>query len=110
MHFDSLGRSFLTFAYNRSLSSSGAPVEGHYRTFVAFDIEGNQLAISDALQRVIMTYDYDMLGAKLHQDSVDAGQRWSLNDATGKPYLGWDSRDHNLEHDYDVARRPIALR
>jgi RHS repeat-associated protein len=109
VHFDSLGRSFLTFAYNRSLSSSGAPVEGHYRTFVAFDIEGNQLAISDALQRVIMTYDYDMLGAKLHQDSVDAGQRWSLNDATGKPYLGWDSRDHNLEHDYDVARRPIAL-
>ncbi len=108
-HFDSLGRAFLTLAYNRSQPGGGTPVEDHHRTFSTFDIEGNRRTITDAHDRVIMTYDYDMLGAKLHQDSVDAGQRWSLNDAAGKPYLGWDSRDHSLEHDYDVARRPIAL-
>jgi RHS repeat-associated protein len=109
VHFDSLGRAFLTLAYNRSQPGAGAPLEEHYRTFVTFDIEGNQRAVTDALDRVIMTYDYDMLGAKLHQNSVDAGQRWILNNATGKLYLGWDSRAHRLEHDYDAARRPIAL-
>jgi RHS repeat-associated protein len=109
VHFDTLGRSFLTFAFNRSQLNSAQPVEGHYRTFVTFDIEGNQLDISDALGRVIMTYDYDMLSKRLRQNSVDAGERWILNDATGKPFLGWDSRDHRVEHQYDAARRPIGL-
>ncbi len=109
VHFDTLGRAFLTFAFNRSQLGTAPPVEGHYRTAVTFDIEGNQREITDALGRPIMTYDYDMLGKRLHQNSVDAGERWMLNDATGKPFLGWDSRDHRLEHDYDAARRPVAL-
>ena len=109
VHFDTLGRAFLTFAFNRSQLNTAPPVEGHYRTVVAFDIEGNQREITDALGRVIMTYDYDMLGKRLHQNSVDAGERWMLNDATGKPFLGWDSRDHRMEHDYDAARRPVRL-
>jgi RHS repeat-associated protein len=109
VHFDTLGRAFLTFAFNRSQLNSSPPVEGHYRTFVTFDIEGNQRSISDALGRVIMIYDYDMQKARLRQNSVDAGERWILNDATGKPFLGWDSRDHRLQHDYDAARRPIGL-
>jgi RHS repeat-associated protein len=109
VHFDALGRAFLTFAFNRSQIGSARPVEGHYRTFVTFDIEGNQRTIIDALGRVIMTYDYDMQKARLHQNSVDAGERWILNDATGKPFLGWDSREHRLEHDYDAARRPTSL-
>jgi RHS repeat-associated protein len=109
VHFDTLGRAFLTFAFNRSQSISAPPVEGHYRTFVTFDIEGNQLAITDALGRVIMTYDYDMQKVRLRQNSIDAGVRWILNDATGKPFLGWDSRDHRLEHGYDAARRPLGL-
>lgn len=110
VQFDSLGRAFLTFAFNRSqLDSSAPPIEDHLRTAVAFDIEGNQRSITDALGRVIMTYDYDMLASRLHQSSVDAGDRWILNDATGKPFLGWDSRDHRLQHDYDAARRPIRL-
>ncbi|MFZ0594325.1 MAG: SpvB/TcaC N-terminal domain-containing protein, partial [Bryobacteraceae bacterium] len=109
VHFDSLGRAFLTFVFNRSQLNADAPVESHYRTFVTFDIEGNQCDITDALGRVIMTYDYDMLGKGLRRNSVDAGERWILNDATGKPLLGWDSRDHRLEHQYDAARRPVGL-
>ena len=77
---------------------------------VAFDIsEGNQRSVTDALGRAIMTCDYDMLGKRLHQSSVDAGERWMLNDATGKPLLGWDSRGFRLEHRYDAARRPTDL-
>jgi RHS repeat-associated protein len=109
VQFDPLGRAFLTFAWDRYQLGSAAPVENKYRTTVAFDIEGNQRSITDALLRVIMSYDYDMLSHQIHQSSVDAGDRWTLNDATGKPYLGWDSRDHQLQHDYDAARRPIQL-
>jgi RHS repeat-associated protein len=109
LQYDSLGRTFLTFAYDRYQLGSATPVENRFRTTVVFDIEGNQRTITDALLRVIVAYDYDMLSHRIHQSSVDAGDRWVLNDATGKPYLGWDSRDHFLQHDYDAARRPIHL-
>jgi RHS repeat-associated protein len=109
VHFDTLGRAFLTFAFNRFQSGTAPPVEGHYRTFVTFDIEGNQLEITDALGRVIMTYDYDMQSTRLRQYSADAGERWILNDATGNPFLRWDSRDHRIERQYDAARRPVGL-
>ena len=106
--FDTLGRAFLTFAFNRYLSGT-TPIEEHNRTVIEFDIEGNQRTITDALGRTIMTYDYDMLGTRIRQQSVDAGERWMLNDATGKPLLAWDSRDHRLTHAYDMLHRPTSL-
>jgi RHS repeat-associated protein len=109
IHFDALGRAVLTLSFNRSQVGAEQPVEGHYRTFVTFDIESNQLKITDALGRVIVTYDYDIQKTRLRQNSVDAGERWILNDAAGKAYVGWDSRDYRLEHDYDAARRPTGL-
>ena len=109
IQFDALGQAFLTFAYDRYQLGAAPPVENHYRTTVAFDIEGNQRSITDALIRVVMTYDYNMLGSAIHQSSVDAGDRWTLNDASDKPLAGWDSRDHRLQHDYDAARRPLHL-
>jgi YD repeat-containing protein len=33
---------------------------------------------------------HDMAGNLLCQHSMDAGSRWSLNDAAGKPMFGWD--------------------
>ena len=108
VHVDALGRAFLTLAWNRT-ALGGAPADSHDRTGVALDIEGNQRSVTDALGRAVTTYDYDMLGTRLHQSSVDAGDRWMLNDATGKPLLGWDSRGFRLEHRYDPARRPTDL-
>jgi RHS repeat-associated protein len=106
-HFDSMGRSFLTLAYNRSQLGAPPPVEAHNRTSIELDVESNQRSITDAFGRNIMTYDYDMLGARIHQKSVDAGERWTLNNVLGKPLLGWDSRDHQLRHEYDIVRRPL---
>jgi len=31
-----------------------------------------------------MRYDYDMLGNRIRQSSMEAGQRWTMNDVTGK--------------------------
>jgi RHS repeat-associated protein len=56
-----------------------------------------------------MRYDYDLLGTRIHQTSMEAGERWMLNDVTGKPIYSWDSREHTLRTTYDALRRPIEV-
>ena len=109
-HADSLGRIFLTVAHNKLKYSdtppAALPVEEFHSARVIFDIEGNQRAVIDAKDRVVMRYDYDMLGNRIHQASMEAGARWILNDVAGKPLYAWDSRDHRFRSAYDVLRRP----
>ena len=107
-HADSLGRVFLTVAHNRFKYRAADPVvEEFYRTRVVFDIEGNQREVVDAKDRIVMHYDYDMLGNRVHQASMEAGARWTLNDVAGKPIRAWDSRSHQFRTVYDPLRRPI---
>ena len=103
-HFDGLGRTFLTIADNGK-DASGA--EQLYSTRTVLDIVGNQREVIDALGRVVMRYDYDMLKAKIHQASMEAGERWTLNDATGKPIRGWNSRNYVFRTEYDALHRPL---
>ncbi len=110
---DSLGRTFLTVAHNRFKRSNSppddAPEEAFSSTHIVFDIEGNQREVIDALERIVMCYDYDMLGNPIHSASMEAGKRWMLNDVAGKALYGWDSRDHRLRTSYDVLRRPTEM-
>jgi hypothetical protein len=55
-----------------------------------------------------MVYDYDMLGNRIHQASMEAGERWTLNDVAGKPIRAWDTRGHNFRTTYDALRRAIG--
>lgn len=103
-YFDTLGRPMLTVADNGKDSSG---VAQKYATRVTLDIEGNQREVKDAKNRAVMRYDYDMLGNRIRQSSMEAGQRWMLNDVTGKPIRAWDSRDHSLRTEYDPLRRPL---
>jgi RHS repeat-associated protein len=105
-YFDTLGRTFLTFADNGPKQSSS---HQEYTTRTELDIQGYQRSVTDAFGRIVMTYDYDMLGTKLHSNSVDAGERWMLNDVLGKPLLGWNSNGFNTQHTYDALRRPLGL-
>lgn len=102
--FDSMGRIFLTLVHNGS-NSSDKPLL--YSTRTEIDIEGNERAIIDALQRSVMQYEYNMLGHKIKQISQEAGTRWLLNDVTGKPIRKWDERGHEFIYYYDSLRRPI---
>lgn len=114
---DSLGRSFLTVAHNR-FRRSGTPIEEQYVTRVLFDIEGNQREVIDANDRVVMRYDYSIAGPEqddngqptntnlIHQASMEAGERWMLNDVTGQPIYAWDSLGHRFHTKYDQLRRP----
>jgi RHS repeat-associated protein len=112
VHLDTLGRPFLTIAHNR-FERSNAVVEEKYPTRVELDIEGNQRAVRDAIVqngdqrgRLVVRYDYDMLGNSIHQASMEAGERWMLNDVTGKPIRAWDSRGFTRRMAYDELRRP----
>jgi RHS repeat-associated protein len=100
-HLDTLGRTFLTIADNG--------VAGKYETRVELDIEGNQRSVTDARHRQILTQDFDMLGTVVHSSSVDAGERWMLNNAAGHPIRRWDSRDHTIRTSYDALHRPTHL-
>ncbi|VVB65065.1 Salmonella virulence plasmid 65kDa B protein [uncultured archaeon] len=120
-HFDTLGRTFLTVAHNKFRRSSNGcfpndsfiVTEEKYPTKLILDIEGNQREVVDvkldpASQkgRIVMRYDYDILSNRIHQMSMEAGERWMLNDVSGKPIRAWDSRDHHFHNAYDSLRRP----
>jgi RHS repeat-associated protein len=105
-HFDTLGHPFLTIAHNK-LEREGATIE--YTTRVNLDIEGNQREVIDAQDRIVMHYDYDMLGNNIHQASIEAGERWMLNDVGSSPIRAWDSRKHVLTTEYDALRRPTQM-
>jgi RHS repeat-associated protein len=108
-HADALGRGFLTVAHNKfqySNAAPGAPQEEFYETQTIVDIEGNVRAVIDAKGRTVIRQNYDMLGHRIHRASMEAGERWMLDDATGKPYRAWDSRDHAFRIAADALRRP----
>lgn len=99
MHLDAQGRTFLTIEDNKTET-----LESRKK----IDIEGNEREITDALGRIVISYEYDMLGSKLKQTGLDAGSRYTINNVTGKPFLAWDDRDHQFSYQYDELQRAIA--
>jgi len=109
-HTDSLGRPFLNVAHNKLKYSDTPPaapaVEEFYRTRIILDIEGNPREVIDAKDCVVVRYEYDMLGTRIHHASMEAGERWMLDDIAGNPLYAWDSRTHRFRAVYDPLRRP----
>src|SRR5262249_7358407 len=88
---------------------NGAVVEERYATRMKLDIEGNQRAVRDTAGRTIMRYDYDFAGNRIHQSSMESGERWTLSDVSGKLIRAWDSRLFLRRLTYDALRRSTAL-
>ena len=75
---------------------------------------------SDAEEPTTFVPAYDIAGNLLFQHSMDAGDRWVLNDAAGKPMLAWDfnqrqdsggafvNERRQSSTSYDALHRPIA--
>ena len=131
---NSLGREVIGITHNRVKDLSGPHIFGgenwkdeYYITFTKLDAEGKPLWIRDARQNLVMQYItppvpdnqaddpmtgftpcYDIAGNLLFQHSMDAGDRWMLNDTADKPMLAWDSRGHAFRTDYDQLHRPTG--
>ena len=113
IYLDTLARPFLTLTDNGPDPAQPA----QHRLFAKraeWDIEGNQRVIRDAIVqaddargRIVMRYDYDLLGNRIRQLSMESGARWMLNDASGRPFRSWDSRGQQFRSDYDPLRRPL---
>lgn len=102
VHLDTLGRPIFSIAHNRG--ADGA--DEYYATTVELDIEGNARRVIDARGNIVMEYGYDMLGHRVYQNSMDAGERQMLNDVMGNPLKAWDSRHHVFSFAYDTLQRP----
>jgi RHS repeat-associated protein len=103
LHFDTPGRPVLSVEHNRNIQTDA---DEFYFTKIKLDIEGNQRSVTDARGNTVMEYKYDMLGNKVYQNSMDAGQRWLLVNILGNPLRSWDERNHEFQYFYDVAHRP----
>lgn len=72
-------------------------------------------------RRIFSAPCYDIAGNLLFQHSMDAGDRWTINDAVGKPMFAWDVYRPNdtdsaneekrlYATEYDALHRPTALK
>ena len=118
-HTDSMGRTFVAVAHNRSVllrgSGTGVPADAPpadewFKIVTILDIEDHPREVIDPKGRVLARFDYDLLGRRIHQATMDAGQRWVLADAAGKPFYSWDSRGYRSRLTYDALRLPMATR
>jgi RHS repeat-associated protein len=107
LYLDSLGRPVLSVANNGKDGSSKARI---YTTFIQLDIEGNAKTVKDARANTVMSYKYDMLGHRVYQKSMDAGERWVLNNLMGNPIHRWDGRNHVFSFEYDAIQRPKSIK
>lgn len=105
VHLDSMGRSVFSVEHNRVDG-----VSEFYSTTIHLDIEGNARAVVDHRGNTVMAYKYDLLGHRVYQNSMDAGERWMLNNLVGNPLRVWDSRSHIFSTVYDRLQRPLETR
>ncbi|WP_207514391.1 SpvB/TcaC N-terminal domain-containing protein [Longitalea luteola] len=99
-HLDSLGRVFLKITTDGTVNIENKNV---------LDIEGNIIRVTDGLNRPVIQHRYGMLGNSLQQTSIDAGSRWTINDAAGKQLLSYNDRGCAFTTSYDALQRPVAL-
>ncbi|MBL0136312.1 MAG: hypothetical protein IPP79_21230 [Chitinophagaceae bacterium] len=104
MHFDTLGRAILSIENNRNATND---TDEFYQIKTKLDTEGNLRSVTDARGNIVMQYKFDMLGNVVHQNSMDAGQRWILMNILGNPLRTWDERNHEFQYFYDTVHRPI---
>lgn len=105
LHLDTFGRPIGSIDHNRNLEGG----DEFYHTRIELDIEGNARSVIDARGNTVMEYAYDMLGHRVYQKSMDAGERWMFNNAMGAPVRSWDQRNHVFSYTYDTLHRPLTM-
>jgi RHS repeat-associated protein len=100
VHLDVMGRKIMKVKDN----GSGATIP----TRSTFDILDNEREVRDATNRVVVSREFDMCGAQIHQKSMDSGERWTVTDAMNQIVLEWNSRGFRHRSMFDANRRLIC--
>ena len=107
---DCLGRTVMAVERNRDQLADGSWSSAvEYTTLATHDVVGNLLGVTDTLGRAPFTYRYDLAGQALRTQSIDAGTRLIVLDASGTPTEQRDAKGALLLHAYDAIHRPIRL-
>jgi RHS repeat-associated protein len=101
---DALGRTITAVVRNGM-----NPATDWYATRSTYDIQGNLLSVTDAQGRLAFQYVYDLARSALRMESIDAGIRRSIVDASGKVIELRDSKGALTLHASDKLNRPIRL-
>lgn len=101
---DGMGRAIAQVVRN-----GPAPATDWYITRSSFDMRGNLLVISDALNRRAFVHSHDLLNRPLKVDSIDAGLRTSVLDALGNLVEYRDSKGSLALRRYDKLNRLVEL-
>jgi RHS repeat-associated protein len=112
IRIDALGRTVESIERNRSEPENPGdplpPIE-EIRTRSSYDIRGNVLVVTDALNREAFVYIYDLADNALRAHSIDAGLARTVLDAAGSPLEQRDSKGALVLTAYDELNRPIRL-
>jgi RHS repeat-associated protein len=109
---DALGRTVLAVARNRDAPQNpGDPLPPiqEIRTQTAYDIRGNVLTVTDALDRVAFRYTYDLANQSWRIESIDAGLRRMVVNVLGNETERRDSKGALILQAYDRLQRPTRL-
>ena len=100
---DALGRTIEAIARNGSNPSDW------FRTRSTYDIRGNVLTVTDALDRVAFRYTYDLANRPWRIESIDAGLRRMVLNVVGNETERRDSKGAFILQAYDRLQRPNRL-
>jgi RHS repeat-associated protein len=100
---DALGRTVTAVARN------GHADTDRIVTRTTYDIQGNVIAITDALDRTAVSYRFDLLKRRWRMDSIDAGRHDSVPDALGAAVEGRDSKGALTVAAFDRLHRPTRM-
>ncbi len=97
---DALGRTV------RAVARNGAE---ELPTHFTYDIQGNLVAITDALGRSAFSYQFDVAKRRWRMDSIDAGRHDTIPDAADRPIESRDAKGALTLGALDLLRRPTQV-
>ncbi|MER5430167.1 SpvB/TcaC N-terminal domain-containing protein [Streptomyces sp. NPDC002588] len=101
--FDALGRAVTAVVRN-----GRAPADW-FTTRSAYDIQGNLVAITDALGRKAFRYSFDLAKRRWRTDGIDSGRRDTVPDALGNTVESRDSKGALILGAFDLLHRPTRV-
>jgi RHS repeat-associated protein len=102
-YIDPLGRPV------KSIARLGTAPTDEVITRQQYDIQGNVLSVTDALNRIVFRHKYGIGKQLLWKEHIDSGISTLVADATGKPITAKDAREAQVLTSYDALSRPVKV-